>query len=125
MGFLRRAFGKKKDNGQGDPTVNPNRTGNLYALTPEGYIIAEDIACQYEYAQEHTACPDCGGQLRVAAQINRASQGLNELVCTCEHCGKRASLLFDVSNEAYQAWIADQLGDLYIRNYEGAPRRPR
>ena len=122
MSLLRRIFGSKHKQPD-DPSVNANRTNNLYALTSEGYIIAEDIACQYDYAREYAACPHCGGQLRVAAQINRASQGLNELVCTCTQCGSRTSLLFDVSNTVYQKWLAKQLGDLYIRNYEGPPRR--
>jgi transcription elongation factor Elf1 len=126
LDFLRRLFsrGLSGSDGQDDPAVNPRRTRDLYRLTEEGYIIAQDIACQYEYAQQHMPCPRCGSQMKVMAQINRASQGINELVCSCTTCGQRTSLLFDVSNAVYQAWIARQLGDLYIRNYDGPPRTP-
>ncbi len=123
MGFLRRIFGFWK-RPPADPAVNPRRTRDLYALTPEGYIIAQDIACQYEFARDIARCPYCDGTLRIAAQLNRASQGLNELVCMCTACNRRTSLIFDVSNDVYQRWIASQMGDLYLRNYDGPARRP-
>ena len=104
-----------------DPGANPRRTADLYAPTPEGYLIAQDIACQYLYTK-HAACPDCGGSLRVAAHIDRAGEGLNELLCQCAACGSRSSVLFDVSNEVFQAWLGDLLGDLYTRHYAGPPR---
>ncbi|GEM_PF-1902602 len=122
MNFLRRIF-SHQDEDHNDPTFNPERTDDLYALTEEGYIIAQDIACQFEYV-EHAVCPDCGGELLLVAQINRASQGLNELVCACKQCNQRSSLIFDVSNTTYQTWMSRQLGDLYVRNYDGPPRRP-
>lgn len=120
MGFLKKLLGGGK---KASPPVNPNRTGDLYALTKEGYLIAQDIACQYEYA-ENAACPRCGDGLTVMAQLNRASQGLNELVCTCQGCHTRTSFIFDISNEVYQAWMQAQFGADYVRNYEGQPRRP-
>ncbi len=124
MGFFRRFIGRQDDSSDNhDSSVNPSRTESLFALTKEGYVIAEDIACQYEFA-ETEPCPHCDGPLKVLAQINRASQGLNELVCACRQCGRRSSIIFDVSNNVYQDWMAEQLGDLYIRNYDGPPRRP-
>lgn len=124
MGFMRRLFSQPDQPPDDDPTINPARTSDLYRLTAEGYIIAQDIACQYDYANTAAHCPTCGSSLRVAAQLNRAAQGLNEMVCLCTNCGQRHSLIFDVSNDVYQLWLAGQLGDLYIRNYEGEPRRP-
>ncbi|MBC6937574.1 MAG: hypothetical protein DWB42_17310 [Chloroflexi bacterium] len=118
MAFKRRSTGKS----DADPGFNPNRTPDLFALTAEGYIIAQDIACQYEYV-EAQLCADCGCPLHVIAQINRSYQGLNELVTACPNCGRNYSFIFDVSNEVYQRWWAQRLGDLYVKNYEGPPRR--
>ena len=42
-----------------DPGYNPDRTIDLYALTPDGYIIAQDINCQHEYVAEQR-CPESG-----------------------------------------------------------------
>lgn len=125
MDFLRR-FRKQDSQAQThvDPLVNPQRTPTLFAPTAEGYIIAQDIGSQYEYATEHAHCPECGGQLQVMAQINRAGQGLNEMVCVCLVCYAGCNLLFDISNEVYQAWLADMMGELYIQNYDGPPREP-
>ncbi len=125
MRFLRRIFGRQRESQADirDATVNPNRTEDLFQLTKEGYVIAQDIASQYEYV-EMQPCPHCDGPLKVAAQLNRASQGLNELVCACQRCQRRSSIIFDVSNEVYQGWMARQLGHLYIRNYDGPPRKP-
>ncbi len=122
MGFLRRLFGGKAQ-AEDHPIINPDRNDDLYALTPEGYVIAQDIACQYEYVEQQS-CPYCGGALTVAAQINRSGQGLNELVCACQQCRRRTSVIFDISNDVYQAWLAGQFGKLYVRNYDGKPRKP-
>ncbi len=106
-----------------DPTLNPFRDEYLYSLTPEGYIIAYDIASQNAYV-EHTSCEACGGELAVIAVLNRAGQGLSEMVAFCRDCKTRTSFLFDISNVVYQSWWADQLGDLYIQQYDGTPREP-
>ncbi len=58
------------------------------------------------------------------AHINRAGQGLSELVALCGDCRKRSSYIFDISNEVFQTWWADQLGPLYVRQYDGPPREP-
>ena len=102
---------------------NPYRDEYLFWLTEDGYIIAEDVNCQNEYVQA-TSCPHCGGQLRVAAHLNRAGQGLSELVALCTDCRQRANFIFDISNRAYQTWWAGQLGDLYLRQFDGPPRKP-
>lgn len=120
MQFLRWLL--RRTDGSTDPTYNPRRTSELYAKTPEGYIIAQDIACQYEYAREQP-CPHCGGRLNVVAQLNRASQGLNELVCLCHGCHRRTSFIFDISNEVYQKWLARNLGENYTQSYDGPPRK--
>jgi len=105
------------------PEVNPNRTDDLWALTKEGYIIAEDIACQTEYISEQS-CPNCGHTpLRTMAQINRAFQGLNELVTRCTNCHETYGFIFDISNAVYQAWWAERMGVMYTRLYDGAPRQ--
>lgn len=118
MAFRRHSNKKAVDSGR-----NPNRTADLYQRTSDGYLIAHDIASQYEYAQEQS-CVHCGCRLNVIAQINRSFQGLNELVTACPNCGKNASFIFDISNQVYQNWLAERLGDLYVRNYDGAPRQP-
>lgn len=104
-----------------DPGYNPNRTIDLFALTTDGYIIAQDIACQYEYVALQR-CPDSGAPLRVVAQINRSYQGLNELVAISEGTGRPLSFIFDISNDTYQNWWRETAGDLYIRPFEGPPR---
>jgi hypothetical protein len=105
------------------PEYNPNRDKYLFWRTSEGYIIAQDIACQREYAQAGH-CPHCGGRLMVVAQLNRSWQGLSELVCLCTSCRQRSSFIFDISNDAYQAWWRAQLGPLYIRQHECPAREP-
>lgn len=106
-----------------DPAVNPNRTADLFALTEEGYIIAQDINCQYELVQQQR-CSQCNHDLRAIAQINRAFQGLNELVVLCTHCGERYSFIFDISNDVYQDWWGERMGENYVRMYDGTPRVP-
>ncbi len=117
MTFRRRSRAPKVD-----PGINTQRTDDLFRLTSEGYIIAHDIASQYEYAQKQT-CPDCECPFHVIAQINRSFQGLNELVAACPNCGKNATFIFDISNDVYQRWLAERLGDLYVQNYDGPPRK--
>lgn len=102
---------------------NPRRDRHLYWLTEDGYIIAQDVSCQYEYVQE-TPCVHCGGQMKVIAHLNRGGQGLSELVAFCQSCHKRSSTIFDISNDAYQTWWAEQLGSLYIKQFDGPPRAP-
>lgn len=102
---------------------NPSRDEHLYWLTEDGYIIAQDVACQHEYVQA-MRCPACGGRLRVAAHLNRDGQGLSEMVAVCTSCRARASFIFDISNDVYQTWWAAQLGDLYIQPFDGPPRVP-
>ncbi|GAB4518679.1 MAG: hypothetical protein OHK0046_26610 [Anaerolineae bacterium] len=102
---------------------NPRRTDDLFALTEEGYIIAQDIACQYEYIlmQEPEAC---GQALVPVAQINRSFQGLSEIVALCPTTGERYSFIFDISNVGYQTWWAEQMGEHYEVTYDGPPRQP-
>ena len=102
---------------------NPHRDETLFWHTAEGYIIAHDIVCQQEYV-EATKCPHCGGELIMIAQLNRAYQGLNELIALCAVCRSRATFIFDISNDVYQAWWAAQLGEAYVRQYDGPPREP-
>lgn len=116
-------FKRRSAKQESDPAVNPNRTADLFAATTEGYIIAQDIACQHEYI-ESQPCSNCGGVLMPIAQINRAFQGLNEVVTICPDCSERASFIFDISNEVYQTWWAELMGDMYIRTYDGKPRAP-
>ncbi len=104
-----------------DSGVNPHRTLDLFALTPDGYIIAEDIACQNEYVAQQQ-CSECNGSLAVIAQINRSFQGLTESVCICRGCGKKYSFIFDISNDVYQTWWAERMGDLYMRTFDGPGR---
>jgi hypothetical protein len=105
------------------PGYNPNRDEHLYWLTEEGYIIAQDVACQHDYV-EQIMCQHCGGQLIVAAHLNRSGQGLSELVALCSECRQRDNFIFDISNDVYQTWWAEQLGPLYIQQYDGPPREP-
>ncbi len=112
------------DNTPADWLHNPRRTPALYRRTAEGHIIAEDIACQHEYVTRRARCPACGGALRVVAQIDRAAEGLSELVCECQRCLGLTRLHFDISNAAYQGWLAGLQGELYIRRYDGPPRTP-
>lgn len=106
-----------------DVGYNPHRDDYLYWLTEDGYIIAQDVTCQYDYVQD-TPCARCGGELKTAAHLNRAGQGLSELVAVCKDCGKPTNFIFDISNHVYQAWLADQLGALYVRQHDNAPREP-
>ncbi len=100
---------------------NLNRTIDLFALTPDGYIVAQDIACQSEYMNMQ-CCPDTGGPLVVIAQINRAFQGLNEFVTVSPATGRQFSFIFDISNSVYQTWWAEQMGEFYECLYDGPPR---
>jgi hypothetical protein len=102
---------------------NADRNGYLYWRTEEGYIIAQDVNCQHEYVNT-TPCANCGGPLRVVAHINRAGQGLSEIVAMCGECRQRTSYIFDISNDVFQRWWAEQLGPLYVRQFEDAPREP-
>lgn len=104
-----------------DLGYNPNRTADLFALTPDGYIIAQDIACQHEYIDMHH-CPVSDMPLRIVAQINRAFQGLTEIVAISPATGERYSFIFDISNDVYQMWLADEMGALYERDYDGPGR---
>lgn len=97
---------------------NPHRTADLYALTTDGYIIAQDIASQYEYILERFE------GLTPIAHINRSFQGLSEIVALDRGSGERLSFIFDISNEVYQAWMAAQFGSGYQRGYDGPPRQP-
>jgi hypothetical protein len=107
---------------ESDPGYNPDRTIDLYALTPDGYIIAQDIICQHEYVAAQR-CPETGRPLVVIAKINRSFQGLNELVALSPATGEKFSFIFDISNEVYQQWWAKQMGELYEPLYEGTPRQ--
>lgn len=102
---------------------NPNRDDFLYWLTEDGYLIAQDVDCQHDYVLG-SRCAACGGALKVAAHLNRAGQGLSELVAICLECRQRANFIFDISNMVYQSWWASQLGPLYIEQYDGPPREP-
>jgi hypothetical protein len=106
-----------------DSGVNPNRTADLFALTAEGYIIAQDISCQYEYIAEQR-CPTCDTGLITIAQINRAFQGLNEIATICPTCHEKYAFIFDISNAVYQTWWAGIMGEMYFRTYDGPPRTP-
>jgi hypothetical protein len=116
--MARKKFAKSADIDSG---VNPHRTVDLFALTTDGYIMAEDIACQNEYVAEQR-CTECGGAIAVIAQINRSFQGLTEAVCFCQGCGQKYSFIFDISNDTYQGWWADRMGDLYVRTFDGPAR---
>lgn len=102
---------------------NPNRTVDLFALTKEGgYIVAQDIVCQYEYIMSHT-CPDCGKPLIPIAQINRSFQGLSEVVAVCPLSGAHFSFIFDISNEVYQNWWAEYTGTDNRHLFDIPPRQ--
>jgi hypothetical protein len=116
-------FKKRSARDKDAPGVNPNRTSDLFALTLDGYIIAQDIDCQNEFINAQV-CAVCQAELIPIAQINRAFQGLNEIVTICPNCGQRFSFIFDISNEVYQTWWAERMGDAYIRIYDGPPRTP-
>jgi hypothetical protein len=100
-----------------DLGYNPNRTEDLFALTPDGYVIAQDITCQHEYIDMYR-CPVSDKPLRVVAQINRAFQGLTEIVAISPATGERFSFIFDISNDVYQMWLADEMGELYERDFD-------
>ncbi len=106
-----------------DAAYNPNRTADLFALTQDGYFIAQDVACQSEFVAEQP-CPECGEEhtLRPIAHINRAFQGLNEIVIVCRHCYAHTSYIFDISNEVYQSWWGEIMGEAYVRTFDGPPR---
>jgi hypothetical protein len=123
MPLLRKSRRSTSDQVSSTVGYNARRNKYLYWLTEDGYIIAQDVNCQYDYVSR-TPCPTCGGTLRVVAHINRAGQGLSELVAMCGECRERTSLIFDISNEIFQTWWAAQLGPLYVCQYEGAPREP-
>ncbi|NDJ77719.1 MAG: hypothetical protein GYB65_15815 [Chloroflexi bacterium] len=126
MGFLGKILRSNSNDGpEAEEQVgfNPNRDDCLFWYTEEGYIIAQDVTCQHEYIQD-TACPTCGGELVVIAHLNRGGQGLSELVAICRDCKARTNFIFDISNDVYQEWWAEQLGPLYVRQYDGPPREP-
>ena len=89
MGALRRLWRGRRDRDQNqddqeneedmhaDDEVgfNTRRDDYLYWRTEEGYIIAQDVTCQYDYVQG-AGCAECGHDLRIAAHLNRAGQGL-------------------------------------------------
>jgi hypothetical protein len=102
---------------------NPYRDEHLFWLTEDGYIVAQDVVCQYDYVQE-SCCPKCGGALKIAAHLNRAGQGLSEMVALCQECRARANFIFDISNDVFQTWWAEQLGSLYVKQFDGPPREP-
>ena len=118
--FFRKRAGKTEN----DPTINPNRSGDLFARTEDGYIIAQDISCQHELIEQQ-GCSNCGGVLMPIAQINRAFQGLNEVVAICTECSERHSFIFDISNEVYQSWWMDNMRENYVRMYDGPARTPQ
>lgn len=127
MGFSGKQRRAARDGGTPDQHeligTNPQRDEYLYWLTDDGYIIAQDVACQQEYVRD-TSCPHCGGALVTIAQLNRGGQGLSEWVAVCRACRQRTNFIFDISNDAYQRWWAGQLGPLYIRQFDGKPRKP-
>ncbi len=102
---------------------NIHRNKYLFWRTEEGYIIAQDVNCQHDYVNQ-TSCANCGGPLRIVAHINRAGQGLSEIVAMCGECRARTSFIFDISNEVFQTWWAEQLGTLYVRQFDDEPREP-
>lgn len=104
-----------------DPALNPYRTDDLFALTTDGFIIAQDIACQYEFVAAQR-CPETGKRLKVIAQINRSFQGLNEVVAVSLGTGKQHNFIFDISNDVYQSWWAETMGDFYVRLFDGPGR---
>lgn len=128
MRLLRNRRSTRQEPDQTEPETgsigyNPNRDEYLFWLTEDGYIIAQDVTSQYEYIDD-CMCGACGGSFKVAAHLNRAGQGLSEMVALCQDCGRRANFIFDISNDVFQAWWAEQLGPLYIRQFDGPPRTP-
>ena len=131
MGSLRNLWRSKHNTDHDDDETlsedeigfNAHRDHALYWWTKERYIIAQDVMCQYDYVQ-NSHCAECGGGLHIAAHLNRAGQGLSELVAICTECSKRTTFIIDISNDVYQAWWAGQLGSLYVRQYEESPREP-
>jgi len=124
MSILKRKTTSQDDDVQEQEVgYNPNRDDHLYWFTEDGYIIAQDVVCQHEYI-EQTPCPDCAGELAVVAHLNRAGQGLSELVTLCRDCRARVNFIFDISNDVYQTWWAEQLGLMYVRQFDGPPRDP-
>jgi hypothetical protein len=105
-----------------DPGYNPHRTDELFTLTTDGFIIAHDIVCQYEYV-DALRCPETGKRLKVIAQINRSFQGLNEVVAVSLGTGKQYNFIFDISNDVYQSWWAETMGDFYVRTFDGPGRK--
>jgi hypothetical protein len=105
-----------------DPGFNPHRTDDLFALTADGFIIAQDIVCQYEFVNAQR-CPETGKRLKIIAQINRAFQGLNEVVTISLGTGKQHNFIFDISNDVYQSWWAELMGDSYVRQFDGPARK--
>ena len=100
---------------------NPARDRDLFALSYDGYIIAQDIACQYEFIMDQES--EDGNPLTPIAHINRSFQGLSELVAMDMQAGERYSFIFDISNDVYQTWLKNHMGDLYVQSYEGEPRK--
>ena len=99
---------------------NPNRTVDLYALTNDGYIIAQDIASQHEFVLDQRT--EEGYPIIPIAHINRSFQGLSEIAAICPQNGEHYSFIFDISNAVYQDWWRKQMGDNYEANYEGPAR---
>jgi hypothetical protein len=99
---------------------NPNRTIDLFAFTPDGYIIAQDIACQYEYVLALGAEED--RVITPIAHINRAFQGLSEIVAIDRNSGEYHSFIFDISNAVYQSWLTDYMNHQPDAAYDGPVR---
>jgi len=112
---------KKRLSEDVDSGINPHRTAELFALTSDGYIIAQDTACQKEYVAEYR-CDHCGHDLKAIAHINRSFQGLNEVVAACTNCKRPYNFIFDISNDFYQTWWAGVMGDAYFRAFDDPPR---
>ncbi len=118
---MAKLFRRRMNEAEEDASFNPKRTDELFAQTTDGYIIAQDIGCQYEFIATRV-CGNCHGTLIPVAQLNRAFQGLNEVVTICEDCGQRHSFIFDISNDVYQSWWAERMGENYVQAYDGPPR---
>jgi hypothetical protein len=112
---------KKRLSDDVDSGINPHRTADLFALTADGYIIAQDTASQKEYIAAQR-CENCGHEIKAIAHINRSFQGLNEVVAACTNCRKPHTFIFDISNDVYQAWWAGVMGEAYIRAFDDLPR---
>lgn len=100
---------------------NPNRSLDLFAMTKDGYIIAHDIASQYEFIYDQLSAE--GNPLTPIAHLNRSFQGLSEIVAIDIQNGDRYSFIFDISNDIYQSWLKEHLGEMYVNAYEGRPRK--